>query len=204
VTYYVAPEIEAMGGPRRTRPESIRALSEAIDVIRGIWDTSAPGPVHLDREHYHVSGVLRGPRPAHPISLWVPAEGPVARRLVGRKADGWITGAAWMTDVERELAEGHRMVDEAATEAGRDPRQIRRIFDFHGTFGSAGRGMVQGQAEDWAQQLVPLVIERGISVVILIGNDPHAIQRWGTEVGPALRDAVARERQSSDLAKPRS
>ena len=202
--YHVAPEIEAMGGPRRTRPESIRALSEAIEIIRGIWDTSAPDRVHLDGEHYRIPGALRGPEPAHPISLWVPAEGPVARRLVGRKADGWITGAAWMTDVERELAEGNRMVDEAAAEAGRDPRQIRRIFDFHGTFGRAGRGMVHGQSEDWVQQLVPLVIERGISVLILIGNDPHAIERWGTEVGPALRESVARERRRSNVAKVRS
>jgi alkanesulfonate monooxygenase SsuD/methylene tetrahydromethanopterin reductase-like flavin-dependent oxidoreductase (luciferase family) len=193
-----------MGGPRRTRAESVDALREAIDIIRGIWDTSGPGRLQRKGDHYDIPGAMRGPQPAHPISLWVPAEGPVARRLVGRKADGWITGAAWMTDVERQLAEGNQIIDEAAMAAARDSREIRRIFDFHGSFTGAGRGFAQGPAEQWVQQLLPLVVEHGISVFILIGDDPYAIERWGTEVGPALRDAVARERQSSELAKVRS
>src|SRR5215204_3014677 len=37
--------IEAMGGPRRTPGESVEALSEAIDVIRGIWDVGKRGGV---------------------------------------------------------------------------------------------------------------------------------------------------------------
>jgi alkanesulfonate monooxygenase SsuD/methylene tetrahydromethanopterin reductase-like flavin-dependent oxidoreductase (luciferase family) len=199
--YHVAHEIEAMGGPRRTRPESVRAFGEAIEIIRGIWDTSTPGRLHHAGEHYEIPGAIRGPRPAHPISIWVPAEGLVMRRLVGRKADGWITGAAWMTDLERELAEGNRIVDEAATAAGRDPRRIRRIFDFHGTFEAAEAGVARGRPEDWVEQLLPLAIEHGMSVFILIGDDPNAIERWGTEVAPALRDAVTRERQGSLLPK---
>jgi len=197
--YHVAHEIEAMGGPRRTRSESVRAFGEAIEIIRGIWDTSAPGRLHHAGDHYEIPGAIRGPQPAHPISIWVPAEGLVMRRLVGRTADGWITGAAWMRDLERELAEGNRIIDEAATAAGRDPRRIRRIFDFHGTFGTAGPGVARGRPEDWVEQLLPLAIEHGMSVFILIGDDPHAIERWGTEVAPALRDAVSRERQGSLL-----
>lgn len=197
--YHVAPEVEAMGGPQRTRPQSVRALSEAIDIIRGIWDTSAPGRMRYDGELYRIPGALRGPKPLHPIPIWVPAEGPVARRLVGQKADGWVTGAAWMADVPRELEAGNRIVDEAAREAGRDPREIRRIFDFHGAFGSIGQGMVRGLPGDWVDQLVPIVIEHGISVLILIGDDPSAIELWGREVGPNLREAVARERQGREL-----
>ncbi len=37
--------IEAMGGPRRSPGQAVDALSEAIDVIRAIWDTSEPGGV---------------------------------------------------------------------------------------------------------------------------------------------------------------
>jgi alkanesulfonate monooxygenase SsuD/methylene tetrahydromethanopterin reductase-like flavin-dependent oxidoreductase (luciferase family) len=103
---------------------------EAIDIIRGIWGPSTPGLVRLDGEHYRVSGAERGPRPAHDISIWVPAGGPRMRRLVGHKADGWISGGLWLTDVAGELAHGNRIIDEAATEAGRDPRDIRRLFDF--------------------------------------------------------------------------
>jgi alkanesulfonate monooxygenase SsuD/methylene tetrahydromethanopterin reductase-like flavin-dependent oxidoreductase (luciferase family) len=52
--------IEAMGGPRRTPAQSVEALSEAIDIIRGIWDTSASGGVHVEGEHYRVRGAMRG------------------------------------------------------------------------------------------------------------------------------------------------
>jgi alkanesulfonate monooxygenase SsuD/methylene tetrahydromethanopterin reductase-like flavin-dependent oxidoreductase (luciferase family) len=199
--YHVAHEIEAMGGPRRTRAQSVRALSEAIDIIRGIWDPAEAGRLQHAGKQYQIPGAIRGPRPAHDISIWVPAEGPVTRRLVGRKADGWITGAAWMSDVPSQLAEGNRIVDDAAAEAGRDPSQIRRIFDFHGSFADHRQGQIHGDPEQWVQQLLPLVTEYGIGTFILIGNDPLAIERWGSEVAPALRVAVARERQRSDLAE---
>ena len=48
--------VEAMGGPRRTPGEAVDALSEAIDVIRGIWDTGQRGGVRVRGEHYVVKG----------------------------------------------------------------------------------------------------------------------------------------------------
>jgi alkanesulfonate monooxygenase SsuD/methylene tetrahydromethanopterin reductase-like flavin-dependent oxidoreductase (luciferase family) len=81
-----------MSAGRRTPVESVGALSEAIDIIRRIWDVSAPGGVRVDGEHYLVRGAMRGPQPAHDILIWVPAGGPRMLRLVGRKAGGWITG----------------------------------------------------------------------------------------------------------------
>ena len=191
--------IEAMGGVRRTPAESVSALDEAIDIIRGVWDASAPGVVRADGRHHRVRAAARGPRPAHDISIWVPAAGPRMRRLVGHKADGWISGGAWMSDVAGELADGNRLIDEAATEAGRDPRAIRRIFDYSGSFASAGHGFLQGPPGQWAEDLLPLAIEQGVSVFILIGDDPRAIQVFGAEVAPALREAVAGERQKAGI-----
>jgi alkanesulfonate monooxygenase SsuD/methylene tetrahydromethanopterin reductase-like flavin-dependent oxidoreductase (luciferase family) len=188
--------VEAIGGPRRTAAQAVTALDEAIDIIRGIWDAAAPGRVTVDGEQYHVRGAARGPAPAHDISIWVPAGGPRMRRLVGRKADGWISGGLWLTDVPGELARGNRVIDEAAAKAGRDPRQIRRIFDFAGTFSTADRGFAYGSPRQWAEQLLPLAIEHGVSVFILPGDDPDAIERFGHEVAPALREAVASERGS--------
>ena len=66
--------IEAMGGPRLTPGQSVDALSEAIDVIRGIWDVGERGGVRVRGEHYDVRGAKRGPEPAHDI-------GDLARRL---------------------------------------------------------------------------------------------------------------------------
>ena len=191
---FAADAVAASGGARRAPAQAVGALSEAIDIIRGIWNTSAPGLFRLDGEHYHISAAQRGPQPAHDISIWVPAGSPRMRRLAGRKADGWISGGLWMTDVPGELADGNRAIDEAAAGAGRDPRQIRRLFDFSGTFGPAGRGFTSGPPQQWVQQLLPLAIEHGVSVFILVGEDPRAIGQWGAEVAPALREAVARER----------
>ena len=53
--------IEAMGGVRRTPAESVRELSEAIDIIRGIWNVYAPGMKRIEVKHYRVSGTCAGP-----------------------------------------------------------------------------------------------------------------------------------------------
>ena len=119
------------------------------------------------------------------------------RQLVGRKADGWISGGAWMSDVERELALGNQIIDEAAAKAGRDPRQVRRIFDYHGKFGTARHGFLQGPPRQWVEELLPLVINHGVSTFILVGDDPRAIEVFGGEVAPALRESVAHERQTA-------
>ena len=53
-------------------------------------------------------------------------------------------GGLMMTDVQGKLTRGNHIIDEAAMAVGRDPRQVRRLFDFVGIFGPAGRGLLQG------------------------------------------------------------
>ena len=191
---YALDAVEAIGGPRRSPPQLVSALSEAIDIIRGIWDASAPGPLTVDGEHYRVRGAQRGPQPPHDIGIWVPAAGPRTRRLAGQKADGWIAGGIAMADVPAELAAANRAIDEAALAAGREPRDIRRIFDCAGTFGPAGGSYLRGTPQDWTDKLLPLAVDHGVSSFVLIGDDPRAIETWGREVAPGVREAVARER----------
>jgi alkanesulfonate monooxygenase SsuD/methylene tetrahydromethanopterin reductase-like flavin-dependent oxidoreductase (luciferase family) len=136
----------------------------------------------------------RGPHPAHDIAIWIPAGGPRGRKLVGHKADGWIAAGLIMTDPYREVADGNAMIDEAALEAGREPREIRRLYDSPGTFGPTRRGYLQGPPEQWVDDLLPLAIEDGVSGFTLVSDDPRALERYGAEVAPALREAVARER----------
>src|SRR5487761_951330 len=57
--------IKAIGGPMRTRAESVEALEEAIEVIRLMW--SGRRGVRFDGKHYQLAGVNAGPAPAHPI-----------------------------------------------------------------------------------------------------------------------------------------
>jgi FAD/FMN-containing dehydrogenase len=47
--------------------------------------------------------------------------------------------------------------------------------------------------------LLPLALRDGVSTFILASDDPRAIQAWGEEVAPALREAVARERQAAGI-----
>ena len=185
--------IEAMGGPRRTPGEAVEALGEAIDIIRGIWDVSAPGGVRVEGQHYRVSGAMRGPRPAHDISIWVGALKPRMLRLIGEKADGWLPGLPWMTMDDVDAS--NRIIDEAAAAAGRDQRAIRRLVNIAGVFTTAKRGFLQGSPRQWVEELLPLVLEKGFTAFILMEDDSRAIERWGREVVPALREAVARERR---------
>jgi alkanesulfonate monooxygenase SsuD/methylene tetrahydromethanopterin reductase-like flavin-dependent oxidoreductase (luciferase family) len=82
--------VAAMGGPKLTPGQAVDALSEGIDVIRGIWDASERVPLRIDGKHYQLVGAKRGPAPAHHIPIWLGAYRPRMLRLTGRKADGWL------------------------------------------------------------------------------------------------------------------
>lgn len=172
--------IEAMGGPRRTPGQAVTALEEAIDVIRAIWDADEDRGVFIDGEEYQIRGAKRGPRPAHDIAIWVGALGPRMLRLVGAKADGWLPSHSRLQP--GDLQRGNRIIDEAAEAAGRHPSDIRRLLNISPDLASVER-------------LVPLVLEDGVTGLILWADDARSIEVWGNEVAPALREVVARERK---------
>src|SRR3712207_794326 len=189
-----------MGGPRRTPGQAVDALEEAIDVMRAIWDVSERGGVRVDGEHYRVSGAKRGPEPAHDISIWLGAGKPRLLRLIGRKADGWIPPSLPYLiegDLEGELERGNRIIDEAALTAGREPREIRRLLNISGAFTTSRQGLLQGPPEQWVEELLPLVLERGFSTFILMTDDPRMIEVFAAEIAPALREGVTRERRDA-------
>jgi alkanesulfonate monooxygenase SsuD/methylene tetrahydromethanopterin reductase-like flavin-dependent oxidoreductase (luciferase family)/FAD/FMN-containing dehydrogenase len=187
--------IEAMGGARLTPGQGVDALSEAIDIIRGIWDTSTRGGVRVDGEHHRVRGAKRGPEPAHDIGIWLGAYKPRMLRLTGRKADGWLPSLGYLSP--EDLAPANRTIDEAALAAGRDPREIRRLLNLTGAFTATRGGFLQGPPEQWVEELLQLVLEHGFSTFILAADDAAAIQRFGQEVVPGLREAVAQERRAA-------
>jgi alkanesulfonate monooxygenase SsuD/methylene tetrahydromethanopterin reductase-like flavin-dependent oxidoreductase (luciferase family) len=126
------PELIAnYGGPRRTPGETVEAVAEAIDVLRLLW--SGQPSVSFVGKHYRLHDARPGPRPAHPIGIWLGAFRPRMIRLVGRKADGWVPSLGPLS--REELRTGNARIDEAAHEAGRDPRSIRRIINLQGVIG---------------------------------------------------------------------
>ncbi len=78
--------IEAMGGRRLSPGEGVRALAEAIEIIRQIWDVDARGGVRVDGEFHRAVGAKRGPAPAHDIGIWLGAYKPRMLALTGRRA----------------------------------------------------------------------------------------------------------------------
>src|SRR5690606_30283135 len=108
--------IEAMGGRRLTPGQGVDALPEAIDVIRGIWDTSTRERLAVDGEFYRLDGAKRGPAPAHDIQIWLGAYKPRMLRLVAHKADGWLPSLGYMKSAQ-DLADANARIDDAAAEA---------------------------------------------------------------------------------------
>ena len=182
--------IVAMGGERRTPGEAVDALGEAIDVVRETWSLEPGGPLSYAGRHYRLDGAARGPEPAHDIPIWVGAAKPRMLRLIGRKADGWMTTLSRLGP--GELRAGNTTIDDAATAAGRDPREIRRIVTIAGTFQPTRSGFLVGPAASWAEDLLPLVLDDGIGTLVLMTDEPRALREFALEVVPALREAVAR------------
>ncbi len=184
--------IEAMGGRHLGPAQAVEALTEAIDVIRQVWDAQTRGGVKVDGEHYRVVGAKRGPAPAHDVSIWLGAYKPRMLGLVGRAADGWLPTLSYLQP--GDLAAGNRVIDEAAQDAGRSPGDIRRLLNVSGQFLSSGRGALQGPAEQWAEELADLALSDGTSVFILGSDDPDDLRRFAAEVAPAVRELVEAER----------
>lgn len=180
--------VEAMGGPHRSGGEAVDAVAEAVEVIRQLWDTGTRGGARLDGHHYRLHGAKRGPAPAHPVGIWLGAYKPRMLRLTGRVADGWLPSSGYLPP--EQLAEANRVVDEAAVAAGRQPGDVRRLYNISGSFGRGG-GFLEGRPANWVEQLSELALEQGLSTFILGSDDAQTLSRYADEVVPAVREQVA-------------
>lgn len=177
--------IEAMGGRRLAPGDAVTALSEAIDVIRGIWNADAPERLVAGGEFHRVDGAKRGPRPAHDVPIWIGAYKPRMLRLVGTSADGWLPSLGYLTT--EQLPGLNARIDDAADAAGRKPGDIRRLLNV---------GTLPGDAAHQADSLATLAIEHGFSTFFIAGDDPRALETFAAEVAPRVRETVAAMRSS--------
>jgi len=188
--------IANFGGVRRTPGESVEALEEAIDVIRLLW--SEQRAVSFEGKHYRLTDARPGPRPAHPIGIWVGAFKPRMMRLVGRKADGWLPSLGMLT--RAELRDGNELIDTAAAQAGRDPRAIRRIVNVQGLIGDRpaprrselGVGYLAGEPlagpVQWWGETVAGFAQDGFDTLVfwLVDPSPGQVELLIGEVLPLL------------------
>src|SRR5580704_13813815 len=192
-------EIVALGVPRLSPAARIRALEEAITVIRAL--SGGGDPVTFEGEFYQVTGLTPAAAPTPPI--WIGALGPKALAVAGRHADGWIPGhlADWRSS---EVAESRPIVDEAAVSAGRNPADVDTIYNVSGritrdplsqTRDDEGR-WTGGGVSQWVEELTFAVLEHDAAAFIYLlppgdSISDMTLNLWAHEVAPAVRDAIA-------------
>jgi len=185
--------IEAYGGPRRQPRDALAALEEAISVIRLVW--SGERNLRFSGDHYRLAGAHSGPVPVHPIGIWLGVYGPRGLRLAGRLADGWLPSLRGDLTV---LAEGSARLDEAASAAGRNPWDIRRVLNVNGQITDGPKlGLLRGPVDQWVDELTDLAVGYGFDTFIFWGEGDDQLSRFAEEVVPAVRSQIALERGRS-------
>ncbi len=185
--------IEAMGGPGRSRGESIEALEEAVQIIHAFW--SGTRPLHFKGKHYTVKGAHPGPLPIHSIGLWLGSYGPRSLGVLGHLADGWLPSSSYASP--ESLPEMQQRIDEAALEAGRQPQEIRRLYNVMGMITDGPlQGLFTGPLEYWVDELTRLAVEVGMDTFIYWPADDRMrqIELFAAEVVPAVKDQVTKVR----------
>ncbi|TDD98865.1 LLM class flavin-dependent oxidoreductase [Jiangella asiatica] len=145
--------IPVWGGTWPTHGEAIGALDEAIPLIRRLWGTE---PVDHEGRYYQLRGAVAGPAPKPAPPIWVGSFKPRMLALTGRHADGWLPTNAYLS--LDEVPQMRRVIDDAATAAGRDPSAIRRVFNVMGVISESeperNDQLLVGSAEFWADALI--------------------------------------------------
>jgi len=186
--------IRAMGGPVRKPGEAVAALEEAIHVIRLMW--SGQRGLRFDGQHYHIKGAHSGPVPAHPIELWIGAYGPRMLDLTGQLGDGWAPSSSYAGPEKLENMQSR--IDKAAQNAGRNPAEIRRLYNVMGQIRhEISSEPFQGPVEQWVNELTALAAEQGIDTFIIGLPEPPGdqIERFMSEIAPRVRESVANRRK---------
>jgi alkanesulfonate monooxygenase SsuD/methylene tetrahydromethanopterin reductase-like flavin-dependent oxidoreductase (luciferase family) len=178
--------IEAMGGRRLAPAEAVASVRDAIEVMRGIWDVDAGKVLRVDGAVHSVHGAKRGPRPAHPIGIWLGAYKPRMLRLTGEKADGWLPSLSGWASLD-VLAAANALIDQAAAEAGRRPGDVRRLLNIS----ALGSEPLAGLPPTPVEMLTTLALEHGFSTFVLASDDADELARYGQEIAPAVRESVA-------------
>ncbi|MEU0572163.1 LLM class flavin-dependent oxidoreductase [Nonomuraea sp. NPDC005983] len=192
--------ITDMGVPRLTPGDAVDAFEEAIVLVK-LLSGGGP-PVTYQGNHYQVHQIEPAPVAAPPV--WTGSVGPKSLAATGRVADGWIPGHAadWLSERYRA---SRPIIDEAAASAGRDPSEIRTVFNFPGritdrplpaTRDRDGRWL-GGSVSQWVEELTGAVLEHGASGFTLFspghgGPDHTLLARWAQEIAPSVREAIAK------------
>lgn len=134
--------IAAYGGPQYSPAQATDAFEEAMHIMKAMRGPSQAS-VHFNGKYHHINGAHPGPFPANPVPIMVGSYGPRMLRITGRLGDGWLPTNSYAPP--ERVPELQRVIDEAATAAGRDPKAIQRIYNVMGTITHDGSPVFEGQ-----------------------------------------------------------
>jgi alkanesulfonate monooxygenase SsuD/methylene tetrahydromethanopterin reductase-like flavin-dependent oxidoreductase (luciferase family) len=157
--------IEAMGGRPLSPKQSVDALEQAMVEMREFWKGE---------------GKFEGPPPAHEIGIWLGAYKPRMLRITGSLADGWVPSQSYLSP--DQVAEAMKRVDDAAEAEGRDPKQIRRVYN------------LIGDEQPTPEQIADFATDLGFDSFIFSPADKHQIEQLAHDVLPAVKEEVSRRR----------
>lgn len=183
-------EFRAFGLGSLTPRVKIDGLSDAVQIIRGLW--TRPGHSHAGLVH-HTEMAEISPRPAAKIPIWLGTYGNRALDLTGRVADGWIPSFGYAGP--DEVSAMRERVLAAAARAGRPATDITMAYNVAVRIGADhdyGTPAVIGEAKFVAKTLLSFV-ELGFDAFNLMPVGPHRsaqIERIAADVVPVLRAAV--------------
>ena len=150
--------IVKLGVPRLNGGSAVRAMEEAITLIRSLG--GGGDPVNFDGQFYQVSGLDPADVAVPPI--WTGSVGPKSLAVTGRLADGWIPpgGSDWLSARYRQ---SRPRIDDAAAAVGRDPAEIATMFNFTAEPLAAPRGddgrWIGGSVPQWIEELTGAVLD---------------------------------------------
>ncbi len=192
--------INAFGAPTRTPAEAYAAFSEAISILRGLWDTVGKGFTYKG-DFYQVNGAQFGPAPAHRIPIWVGAAGPKMLRLTGRAADGVLVSSTY--EPPERLLEINRLIDEGAESVGRSPDAVRRGYNlmgivdvgqFGGRLANVQQGIIYGTPREWIDLLTRYYTDYRQDTFLFwpTSDQPmRQLEAFANEIIPGVRANIA-------------
>ena len=185
--------IAAMGGIRRTASEMIEFTEEALQVMR----TALGGGVVEFRSGQHaIEGYEAGPVPASPVPLWLGSNGPRMLAVTGRSSDGWVSPLSTYVG-PTAVPSRQQLIDDAARTAGRDPADVRRIYNVVGAIGPARGGPgLMGDVESWVAALTDWSVDLGFDTFIFwpMTAPLPQLEVFAAQVVPEVRKRVSERR----------
>lgn len=192
-------EITKLGVRRLSPGAAVREMEEAIILVRAL--SGGGDRVTFHGEFYHVTDLE--PAPVQAPEVWTGSVWPKSLAVTGRRADGWVPsrGADWLSATFRR---SRPLIDEAAASAGRDPAEIKTIYNLRAPITAEPRRATRdgdghwtgGSAGQWIDELTRAVLDHDAAGFIYREGAEHtsdeALARWAEEIVPAVREAVAK------------